>query len=99
MRDYLYVMERTEDHKAAPDYCQAQPETFLTTNLDTQKGYPILEVINAYEQTSGQNVPNRFIPVVPTTLPAHQEMPVPADTQAAATALCSRAIYFGANPG
>ncbi|NLC34891.1 MAG: UDP-glucose 4-epimerase GalE [Alcaligenaceae bacterium] len=57
VRDYIHVMDLAEGHKAALDYCQSHPQTLLTTNLGTGKGYSVLEMIQAYAQTSGRDIP------------------------------------------
>lgn len=57
VRDYIHVMDLAEGHKAALDYCLSHPQTLLTTNLGTGKGYSVLEMIQAYARTSGRSIP------------------------------------------
>ncbi|MDN5843809.1 MAG: UDP-glucose 4-epimerase GalE [Alcaligenaceae bacterium] len=56
VRDYIHVMDLAEGHKTALEYCNAQAQTLLTTNLGTGQGYSVLEMIQAYEQACGKPI-------------------------------------------
>ena len=60
IRDYLHVMDLAEAHVAALKWCLAQksPEAVVRPfNLGTGSGASVLEVIQAFERTTGERVP------------------------------------------
>jgi UDP-glucose 4-epimerase len=69
IRDYIHVLDLAEGHLAAIKYLN---EVFLMEgnlkslfnifNLGTGKGYSVLEVIKAFEDASGRNIPHEFFP-------------------------------------
>lgn len=61
VRDYIHVMDLARAHVDAIDYL-ASRERSLTVNLGTGRGYSVLEVVHAFERTSGQRIPIEFCP-------------------------------------
>lgn len=62
VRDYIHVVDLAEGHLAAINYLNRHMSSLITFNLGTGRGYSVLEVINAYEGASGQQVPYNFAP-------------------------------------
>jgi len=65
VRDYIHVMDLARGHVAALD-ALADPATGvrdapLTVNLGTGRGYSVLEVVHAFEQASGQDIPHQVV--------------------------------------
>ncbi len=64
VRDYIHVMDLSNGHVKALQWLQQQDagssmcEVF---NLGTGTGYSVLEMINAFEQASGQPVPYKIV--------------------------------------
>ncbi len=56
MRDYIHVMDLASGHLAALRYLQEQRRS-ITANLGTGRGHTVLEVIKAFEKTTGKKVP------------------------------------------
>ena len=56
VRDYIHVMDLAEGHLAALQYVQDHAG-LLTVNLGTGRGISVLQMIEAFERTTGQNVP------------------------------------------
>lgn len=56
VRDYLHVMDLARAHLKAVDYAAAHTgcEAF---NLGTGSGYSVLELVQAFEQSSGKSIP------------------------------------------
>jgi len=69
VRDYIHVMDLAEGHVAAVEYCAAHSgvETF---NLGTGRGTSVLELVSAFEQASGVNVPKTIAPRRPGDIAA-----------------------------
>jgi UDP-glucose 4-epimerase len=59
VRDYIHVVDLAEGHVAALRRLLASPGS-LTVNLGTGRGYSVLEVVAAYAQASGREVPYRI---------------------------------------
>ena len=60
VRDYLHIQDLTEAHLAALDFMTGRwgLEVF---NLGTGRGYSVLEVLEAFRQASGREIPCRFV--------------------------------------
>jgi len=56
VRDYIHVMDLAEGHVAALKNC-LQSEGLFAVNLGTGQGSSVLEIIKAFEATSGRSVP------------------------------------------
>ncbi|MFM7385524.1 MAG: UDP-glucose 4-epimerase GalE [Betaproteobacteria bacterium] len=59
VRDYLHVMDLAEGHVKAVDYLLAGERSEII-NLGTGSGRSVLELIRAFSQASGQDIPYRF---------------------------------------
>jgi len=57
VRDYIHVMDLAEGHLAALEHLLSNPPQLLTLNLGSGVGHSVLEVVHAFEQTSGASVP------------------------------------------
>jgi UDP-glucose 4-epimerase len=60
IRDYIHVTDLALGHVAALERLLAQPGSF-TVNLGTGCGHSVLEVIRAYSQASGRELPYRVV--------------------------------------
>lgn len=58
VRDYIHVVDLAEGHVAALQRLFSHPGS-LTVNLGTGRGYSVLDVVAAYAQASGREVPYR----------------------------------------
>jgi UDP-glucose 4-epimerase len=61
VRDYIHVSDLAEGHVAALRRLLDQPGSF-TVNLGTGRGYSVLEVVRAYAQASGREIPYQIVP-------------------------------------
>ena len=59
VRDYIHVQDLAQGHVAALQALLDKGDSF-TVNLGTGRGNSVLEVVKAFEQTSGQPVPYQF---------------------------------------
>ncbi|WP_296657754.1 UDP-glucose 4-epimerase GalE [Paraburkholderia sp.] len=60
VRDYIHVVDLARGHLAALDALHGRDSGFVV-NLGTGRGYSVLEVVNAFEQASGQRVPYEIV--------------------------------------
>jgi UDP-glucose 4-epimerase len=62
VRDYIHVVDLARGHVSALNTLQTrgggEP---LTVNLGTGQGYSVLELVRAFEQASGREVPHRIV--------------------------------------
>lgn len=56
VRDYIHVMDLAEGHVAALQTC-LEAKGLFAVNLGTGQGSSVLEIIRAFEETSGRSVP------------------------------------------
>ena len=61
VRDYLHVVDLAEAHLKALQAIERRGQGF-TCNLGTGRGSSVLEVISAFEEATGQNIPYEFAP-------------------------------------
>ena len=61
VRDYIHVMDLAEGHLAALNYLQKK-NGWHAINLGTGNGYSVLDMVKAFEATSGQRIPYRIAP-------------------------------------
>jgi UDP-glucose 4-epimerase len=61
VRDYLHVVDLAQGHVAALQWLLGGGDA-LTVNLGTGQGSSVLEVVNAYAQASGREIPYRVAP-------------------------------------
>lgn len=60
VRDYIHVMDLAEGHVTALEYVQGK-DGLLTVNLGTGHKCSVLELVQAFEQASGRDIPYRVI--------------------------------------
>ncbi|OQY69782.1 MAG: UDP-glucose 4-epimerase GalE [Rhodocyclaceae bacterium UTPRO2] len=60
VRDYIHVVDLARGHLAALEKL-AEADEVLTVNLGTGRGYSVLEMIDAFRQASGKEVPYRIV--------------------------------------
>ena len=60
VRDYIHVMDLAEGHVAALDHLQREGG-LQTFNLGTGCGYSVLDMVHAFERTSGRAVPYKIV--------------------------------------
>lgn len=61
VRDYIHVVDLARGHLKALDKLEENPGV-ITYNLGTGKGSSVLEMIHAFEQASGKNIPYKIAP-------------------------------------
>ncbi|MGH1471006.1 MAG: UDP-glucose 4-epimerase GalE [Cellvibrionaceae bacterium] len=62
VRDYIHVVDLAKGHvKALEHLLKADPNCY-TFNLGTGQGYSVLEVVKAFEASSGKKVPYKIMP-------------------------------------
>ena len=61
IRDYIHVMDLVQGHLAALDWLERPGEAVLAVNLGTGRGYSVLEVVRAFEHSTGKTVPYRIV--------------------------------------
>lgn len=57
IRDYIHVVDLAEAHVAAINYLQKPKSSWTAINIGTGRGYSVLELINCFEEATGQKVP------------------------------------------
>ena len=87
VRDYIHVVDLAEGHVAALRRLLDHPGS-LTVNLGTGSGNSVLEVVRAYAQASGREIPYQIVPRRPGDVAACY-----ADPALAATLLGWRAQH------
>lgn len=60
VRDYLHVMDVAEGHVKALQYISGE-NGLITLNLGMGRGYSVLEMVRAFEQVCGHDIPVRFV--------------------------------------
>ncbi|MFO0731303.1 MAG: UDP-glucose 4-epimerase GalE [Nitrospiraceae bacterium] len=62
VRDFIHVVDLALGHLKALDALGTlrEPDTCLTVNLGTGKGYSVLDIVKAFEKASGKSVPYRI---------------------------------------
>ncbi|MDA8328139.1 MAG: UDP-glucose 4-epimerase GalE [Betaproteobacteria bacterium] len=60
VRDYIHVMDLADGHVAALRYL-LQHEDMLTVNLGTGQGYSVLQMLQAFGQVIGRNLPHEIV--------------------------------------
>lgn len=61
VRDYIHVVDLARGHVAALNYLRTQQRS-LTVNLGTGRGVSVLQLVHAFIENTGQNVPYQFAP-------------------------------------
>jgi UDP-glucose 4-epimerase len=60
VRDYIHVVDLADGHLCALRKLKDQPGLCIY-NLGTGRGYSVLEVVKAFEQASGKQIPYRIV--------------------------------------
>jgi UDP-glucose 4-epimerase len=62
VRDFIHVVDLAIGHLRALEALGKlqEPDTCMTVNLGTGKGYSVLDIVRAFEQASGKSVPYRI---------------------------------------
>ena len=62
VRDYIHVTDLAKGHVNALQYAaeQSTPVGFIPINLGTGKGSSVLELVTAFSQVTGQDIPYQF---------------------------------------
>jgi UDP-glucose 4-epimerase len=60
VRDYIHVVDLALGHLAALEKLESNPG-LVVYNLGTGQGYSVLEVVEAFEETSGREIPYRVV--------------------------------------
>jgi UDP-glucose 4-epimerase len=68
VRDFIHVTDLAQGHVAALNYLESQTRTgkrdstrFLPINLGTGKGTSVLELVTAFSEVSGEDIPYQFV--------------------------------------
>ncbi|MCF7520561.1 UDP-glucose 4-epimerase GalE [Neisseria sp. ZJ106] len=61
VRDYIHVVDLADGHLKAMQACADQPGVHIF-NLGTGNGYSVLDIVKAFEQASGLNIPYQIQP-------------------------------------
>lgn len=61
VRDYIHVTDLADGHSSAIPYLAANPG-YHVINLGTEQGYSVLEMVKAFEDASGVEVPYEIAP-------------------------------------
>jgi len=56
VRDYIHISDLAEGHVAAISKLLDSPNGLLTLNLGTGVGYSVLQMIEAFQKTSGKRI-------------------------------------------
>jgi UDP-glucose 4-epimerase len=59
VRDYIHVVDLARGHLAALEKLTSRE--VLTVNLGTGRGYSVLEMVEAFRQASGRDIPYRIV--------------------------------------
>lgn len=70
VRDYIHVVDLAEAHIVALEKLLESPDSF-TVNLGSGNGYSVLDVVKAFEQASGREIPLNFAERRAGDLPAY----------------------------
>jgi UDP-glucose 4-epimerase len=60
LRDYIHVDDLARGHVLALRYLEKNPGV-VTVNLGTEKPYSVLEMVAAFEKTSGKKISYEFV--------------------------------------
>jgi UDP-glucose 4-epimerase len=60
IRDYIHVVDLAQGHIKALEHLQTNPGLVIY-NLGTNRGYSVLELVKAFEQASGRQVPYQIV--------------------------------------
>ncbi|WP_138442306.1 UDP-glucose 4-epimerase GalE [Sinomonas susongensis] len=69
IRDFIHVLDLAKGHVAALDWIVSKTGA-RAWNLGTGRGYSVLEVLSAYSEAVGRDIPYRFVERRPGDIPA-----------------------------
>lgn len=61
VRDYIHVVDLARGHVKALQKLIGAPAACYTYNLGTGRGYSVLDIVRAFEQTSGKTIPYQIV--------------------------------------
>lgn len=62
VRDYIHVVDLAKGHIKALDKLDKESEGLFIYNLGTGHGYSVLDMVKAFEKSTGKNVPYKIAP-------------------------------------
>ena len=62
VRDYIHVVDLAKGHLKALDKIEKEQKGIYIYNLGTGTGYSVLDMVKAFEKTTGKKVPYRIAP-------------------------------------
>lgn len=62
VRDYIHVVDLAKGHIKALDKLDKENEGLFIYNLGTGNGYSVLDMVNAFEKSTGRKVPYKIAP-------------------------------------
>ncbi|WP_298213862.1 UDP-glucose 4-epimerase GalE [Acidocella sp.] len=77
-RDYIHVMDLAEAHALAVEHIAAH-DVSVTVNLGTGRGTTVLELVRAFETTTGRKIPLVFAPRRPGDVASYYANPALAE--------------------
>ena len=80
VRDYIHVVDLAQGHLAALKALQTRTGTHVW-NLGTGQGYSVLQIVQAFEDASGQSILYRIVPRRPGDIAACYADPTKAATE------------------
>lgn len=60
VRDYIHVVDLSKGHVAALNKIEKENKGLFIYNLGTGQGYSVLDMVNAFEKTTGKKVPYKI---------------------------------------
>ena len=61
VRDYIHVVDLAKGHLAALNKLDKENEGIFVYNLGTGKGYSVLDIVKAFESSTGKKVPYKIV--------------------------------------
>jgi UDP-glucose 4-epimerase len=61
VRDYIHVVDLAQGHLAALKALVKQQQGLITVNLGTGQGYSVLDMVKAFESSTGKNIPYKLV--------------------------------------
>ena len=62
VRDYIHVVDLAKGHVSALDKLEKEKAGLFIYNLGTGTGYSVLDIVNAFEKSTGKKVPYKIAP-------------------------------------
>jgi UDP-glucose 4-epimerase len=61
VRDYIHVVDLAQGHLAALKTLVKQQQGLITVNLGTGQGYSVLDMVKAFESSTGKRIPYKLV--------------------------------------